>query len=152
MNNVIYNVFSFCYKAVHLILEPYFFIRTHFAPQGSVFLAYNYKVEYKEVNGKLVALFTEDLTPHAIFNEEEICLPIKNKLRMTGFNNVFTAYTDRHFFIDAKRNILYLKKMDLAFYGNSHRSSRLEKCFWQKRRMNYAVEALNYFDTIKNVE
>lgn len=145
MNDVLYNIYCFCSKFIHLILEPYLFVRTYLAPQGSIFLAYDYSIEYKEVNGKMIALFAKDLIPHRIFDEQEISLPIKNSLRMAGFNNVFTDYTNKHFFIDTDRNILYLKKMDLAFWGNYYRSSYLAKYLCKRLRTKYAAEVLSYF-------
>jgi hypothetical protein len=140
------NVFAFCFITVLIALKPFFLIKTWFKPEGCIFVAFDYQIEYKEVNGKKVALFSDNLLPHLFFDDKDVDLPIKSKVAILGLSTLYTEYTDKHFFIDKGRNILYLKKTDLAYYGDYARRSSLIQYFHKKRREKYAAEALRYLD------
>jgi len=146
MGKIVDNIIMFCLEIAFMALKPFFLVKTWLRPEGCVFAAYDYEIEYKDVNGKKVALFSENLFPHLFTDDKGIDLPIKSELAIVGLNSLYTEYTNRHYFVDRKRNILYLKRMDLAYYKDLARSSSLIKHIHKKRQEKYAVEALRYLD------
>lgn len=146
MKEVADNIVMFCFEIAFMALKPFFLIKTWLRPEGCIFVAYDYQIKHKEVNGKKVALFSENLLPHLFADNKDIDLPIKSGLVIVGLNSLYTEYTDRHYFVDQKRSILYLKRTDLAYYKDLARSSSLIKYIHKKRREKYAAEALIYLD------
>ena len=138
--------YHYKFKISNLLLEPYFLIKIYFMPGGSTFVAYDYSIAYRTIFGKRVATYANDLHPHLFQDEKEIDLPIKNQLCEVGFNNVDTEYTNKHFFIDTKKQILYLKKADLASFGDFASSSCLIEYIHRKHRVDYALEALDIYN------
>lgn len=148
MKYILENVLYYLVNGIKFLLfEPFLLIKTYLAPDGCRFIAYDYKIEKKEVDGKEVVLFANDYSlPHPFYEEDEIILPVKNRLDEKGFPFVYTKYTDKNFFIDEKNNILYLKDFDLAF-GNAIDSYPLVNKFIHRKRHNaYAAEALGYLN------
>jgi hypothetical protein len=148
---ILEEALCFCIETIKFVLfDPFLLLKIYFAPGGCVFLAYDYKTKNEEAEGKQVSVFADNLVPHWFLPEEEVVLPVKNRLDTEGFNTVYTEYTTRNFFVDTKNNILYLKQFDLAFFGLYGSYAIINEYVHKKHRSNYIAGAMDYLNSIKS--